>query len=430
MENSQKYVQVRTPFKRLLASGVIGQAGVLIAQIVSMSLILPFKLMELDPQNFMAAFGTVCGLAGIVGMVVGPLWGAISDRTVSSFGRRRLWLLVGGIGGTLPLVGIGLATSVTQVTVYWLMSTAFFGANWSMMGTLVADQVDESKRGTYGGVTGLIGPLGSTLGMVLMGMLASKSIAFRLDILAAIGIIAVIIQVMLIQEGKMKYTKPLKTKEKLSFGEFLSQLYPSPRKYPAFTWGILTRLLVCTLGSIGTFNTIMFIQRYGFTQEVVAAKTAIMSPVGVACLAVASIFGGMLSDKFRKQKAFVIASSLVFFIALLIEAFAPSFNIFFIGSCIAMFAYGVFVCVDTALMVRILPSKENAGKDMAIIGLPTSLAAPIVSFISPIILGYTSWTGYFGVFAFIALLSVFTIMPIPEMSPKPVEEEEAVAIEA
>lgn len=187
-------------------------------------------------------------------------------------------------------------------------------------------------------------------------------------------------------------------------------------------------MLVCVLGNLGTYTTIMLLQRYGLDKDQVASKVAVMSIVSIVFLALASILGGILSDKLRKQKVFVIGSSAVFIIALLIEALAPNFNVFLIGACIGSFAYGVFICVDQALMVRILPNKEDAGKDMAIIGLPSGLATPTVSFISPLILSFTSWTGYFYIFAVVAALSIFTIMPIPEMSPK--TEEEKIALEA
>lgn len=212
MEVLRTNVQLKTPFKRFLVSGMFGQAGVLIAQIVSTSLLLPFKMMEIDMQNYTAVFGYTTGLAALLALISGPIWGIISDRTVLSFGRRRIWILVGGIGGTFPLVGIGLATSVTQVMVWWCISSIFFGANWAMMNTLVADQVDEDKRGTYGGITGLIGPLGTVLGIGFISLLTSKSISFKFNLVAAIGIIFIIIELMLVKEGRMEYKKLLKEK--------------------------------------------------------------------------------------------------------------------------------------------------------------------------------------------------------------------------
>jgi hypothetical protein len=50
----------------------------------------------------------------------------------------------------------------------------------------------------------------------------------------------------------------------------------------------------------------------------------------------------------------------------------------------------------------------------------------MVSFISPAILSISGWTGYFGIFAAVAFASIFTMIPIPEMSPK--HEEENIAI--
>lgn len=63
MNSSEINVQVKTPFKRLLVRGTFGGAGVCTAQIVTSSLLLPFKLMALDQQNYTALFGYITGIA-------------------------------------------------------------------------------------------------------------------------------------------------------------------------------------------------------------------------------------------------------------------------------------------------------------------------------------------------------------------------------
>ncbi len=420
--NLNTNVQVKTPFNRLLAGGILGGIGLAVATTVPLTLLLPYKLMSLNPNDYSAVFGYINGIAGIMALIFGPIWGIISDRTVSSFGRRRLWLLAAMVGIGFSLIGIGLATSVTQVAVCWIVLNIFSAAGYGMNGALVADQVDENHRGTYGGITGLVNPAGVVLGMGLINILSSKSTGFKFYLIAVIAVVGIIFQVLLIKEGKWIYVK--KAKEKRTFSEFLSGVYPSPRKYPAFTWGVITRLLLSVLGNLGTYYTIMLLQRFHFSQEEATSKMAIVSMVSIIFLAVAAMLGGILSDKLRKQKVFIIASSILFFISLFIEAFASGFNIFLLGACLGNFAYGVFISVSTALMIRLLPNQQDAGKDMGIINLPTGLAAPIVSFISPIILSVTSWTEYYIIFAVIAIISIFTVMPIPEIPSKPVKEEQ------
>lgn len=420
MTKSETNVQVITPFKRLLLSGMFGGGGVCIAQIVTSTLLLPFKLMALDQKNYSTSFGLITGIAALVAIIMGPVWGAISDRTVTSFGRRRLWILVGIIGGCLQLVGIALASSVTMVTICWILASAFFASNWAINPTIMADQVPESRRGTYGGITGFFSPFATVIGMVLMSLIDQKTIEFKLILVAIIGIVGVLVQVILIKEGKLVGNKA--KKEKRSFKQIISNVYPSPRKYPAFTWGIVTKLLVCVLGNLGTYYTIVLLQRFKFPQEVVSSKMSLISATSILFLATASILGGILSDKFRKQKIFIIGSSVTFIIVCITQALSTNFNMFLVASCVGSFAYGLFLSVDTALMIRLLPDKENTGKDVAIINLPLNVATSIVSFVSPLILAFTNWTGYYIIFALIAFVSIFTLLPIPEMTPVPEEE--------
>ncbi len=67
------------------------------------ALLLPFQIGLLDPANKVAILSFFTSVTVLIALFANPLAGALSDRTASRFGRRRPWILVGGL-----LTAVGL----------------------------------------------------------------------------------------------------------------------------------------------------------------------------------------------------------------------------------------------------------------------------------------------------------------------------------
>ncbi|WP_138750806.1 MFS transporter [Paenibacillus sinopodophylli] len=409
--------QVITPFKRLVAANMVGQAFILSVNVIAPTLIIPFKLKELDPVHYGELFGYISGIIGLIALLFGPFCGYISDRTVSRFGRRRLWILLGGLVGALSIIPTAYATNAIQVAVFWGLSVAALSFNFALNPVLAADQIDESRLGTYGGITGFGGLIFSTAALALMStLMGASALTLKTTILGVAACVGIIIQVLMIKEGKVEYVYSAKIKG--SFIERITAVYPSPRKYPAFTWGLFTRLLIGFAFATSAYNTVMMLQKFKFSDETVQGYVGLIGVITVVTISITTVLGGTLSDKLRKQKPFVYFSGVFMAAALVIQAFTHSFPLVLVSFGMIGIAYGVFLSVDTALMIRLLPNKNNAGKDLGIIGIPTNLANPVVLFIAPFLVATTGWTGFYLVFGAVAFISIFTLFSIPEMSPK------------
>ena len=422
MEEKTLLEPVKTPFKRLLAGILIGQGGQFLALMTPLMLILVFKIMEIDPEHYTVSFGMITGVGALFALFANPIGGAISDRTGLKFGRRRTWILLGSVLGSLSLLGIAFSTKLWMVAVFWCCAQMLFNFGFASVTALIPDQVDEVRRGTISGIVGLVVPFTVVIGMVIMTIMGKATLIEKYGVLAAIGIITAIISCMLIKEGKVVYRPKEKQKEKLSFGEALSKIYPSPRKYPIFTWGWLTRFCISLAYCSGSYGTIMLMQRYHLTQDETSKMATILSIVTMLFLATSSLLGGLLSDKFRKQKPFVIASAIVVGIGVVINIFAPSVTYVVISAILTSFGYGIFLAVDVALIARILPNKEDAAKDFGIMNIANTVPQSIVPFIAPTLLGIGGWPFLFSSLAIFSVLSALAVIPIPEMSPKAIEE--------
>src|SRR3954453_9904200 len=69
------------------------------------------------------ALALVLGVAGIVGVVVNPLVGKLSDRTTSRLGMRKPWIVAGVVITIMGLVVIASSTTVVLILLGWCNAT-------------------------------------------------------------------------------------------------------------------------------------------------------------------------------------------------------------------------------------------------------------------------------------------------------------------
>src|SRR5215213_560249 len=90
----------------------------------------------------------------------------------------------------------------------------------------------------------------------------------------------------------------------------------------------------------------------------------------------ASLIGGNLSDRTGRRKIFVLTASIVYGIAMFVIAVASNFNGFLVGMAISGLGFGMYVAVDLALVVDVLPDKNKAAKDLGAFNIAGALPFP------------------------------------------------------
>ncbi|MEH7118068.1 MFS transporter [Neobacillus vireti] len=411
-----------TPLKRLMVAFIFGEIGVYIAMLTPGIILLTLRVNELDPKNAISTFGWISGITALVALVSMPIGGFISDRIRLKFGKRKTIILIGVILGVFSLMGMAVSTTILMLGVFTWLTAA--GTNMAQAGfsALLADQVEESKRGSVSGIIGVLAMCGMFVGMALVSIMAKASNIEKFGALAIASIIGTIIACSLIKDTPAERRNSEKSGEnKIPFRKVISSIYPSPRKYPIFTWGILTRFCVTVASCATTYNSMMLIQRYHYSQEAATHLTGILQFAGLPAMMISSILGGILSDKIRRQKIFVMVSPIVVGLALVLMGFASNFTTVFVATLIIQFGFGIYTSVDGALTVRILPKKEDYAKDMGIMNIASSLPQSIVPFIAPLLLGLGGWKFYFFFLAVFGLLSALAVIPIPDLTRKPKE---------
>ena len=68
------------------------------------------------PENATTAQGLILGVGAFAALLANPIFGRLSDRTMSRFGRRRPWMVGGSLALAACLLLISLAVLHTRLS--------------------------------------------------------------------------------------------------------------------------------------------------------------------------------------------------------------------------------------------------------------------------------------------------------------------------
>lgn len=425
----------KTPFYRLMAAMVLG-AGTAIAPLVLLMFgLIQFKIMSIvGPEATTSAFGVASGIASLAIVVLTPLGGMIADKTHVKMGRRRFWIVVGSIGAFISMMGLSYAETMTQLVASWCIAQFFYGMVSLSCFAMIPEQVEESRFGRASGIMSSAAPIFVMSGSIIIGIYAATPVALKIAVVSGVQLLAGLLVAMLVKDT---YIPAAHMQEKSGamnpFKGGLKNVYPSFKKYPEYTWAMLTKLFINFSNAGLTMLTLFYVARFHLSEAEVF-EIGSYTGASIMLMVIAGMAGGWLSDKFRKQKPFVMGASLITGVCLVLFAFATDLWTVIAGYFVFNFGFGLYNAVDNALVNRILPSKENAGKDIAIMNITTNLASSLVNFVAPMLialgvslLGDDGYTFFFILLSVCSIISLLAVIPIPEVDAgkKPAAESDA-----
>jgi MFS family permease len=367
-------VRVRS---RWTAAVVLANVGVFAAWLGPIQVLLAKQSEAVAPGNKEFVFGLVTGVGAAVSVVANPLFGAISDRTTSRFGRRVPWVLagaVGGVGGLLVLAGAG---AVAWMLLGWCLMQLFGNALLAAITASVPDRVPILQRGVVGGWVALAQVLGALVGTGLATAVGGIGLGY---IACAVFLLLSVLPYL-----RDSGDSPLAQRSPLVVRDFLRSFWISPRRYPDFGWGWLTRFLFNVGNALGTLYLFYYLQDEVGIDDA-DTGVLILTAIYSLCVLITAITFGKWSDQVGRRKIFVTGSGVVMAIAGVVLAFWPTWPGAITGAIILGAGFGVYLSVDFALLTEVLPNAHDRAKDLGVINIANSLpqviapalAAPIV----------------------------------------------------
>src|SRR5665647_1826910 len=357
-----------------------------------------------------SSLSLVAGIGGLLSIFANPFFGRMSDRTSSRLGMRRPWMVIGLVGGSLGILVVALAPNIAVVLLGWCIAQVFFNALLAAMVAVLPDQVPVVQRGLVSGVLGICVPIASVSGTFVVKLFTGNQLTMFLAPCAIGGFFILIFAVTLKDRRLARADKPT-----WSLRELASTFYVNPRKSSDFAWAFASRFMfVLAYAFLITYQAYYLLDKIGSAEADVPQQIFLGTLAQSVVLVAASLIGGRLSDRTGRRKVFVLTASIVYGLALFVVAIASSFNGFLVGMAIGGLGFGVYAAVDLALVVDVLPDKDNAAKDLGGFNIAGALPFSIAPAIAPAILaiGNGSYGVLYAVAGICAIIGAFAVLPV------------------
>jgi MFS family permease len=359
--------------------------------------------------------GALAALGAVTALVLQPLTGAISDRTMTRLGRRRPFVLGAGV---LMLVGL-LMLAITHALPLFIAGLFFVVVAQTVSTTayqgIVPDCVPKSQRGAasgYVGVMTIMGTIGSlAVASLLLGSTTSPGLgqsagiahgaALFYIVAAAVLVAGIAVTLVAVREAPHLAHRARHSAGAANLRTGFVRLWLAPWRHANFTWVFLTRAFIMLgLALFMTYIEYYFAQVAHVTNFVQA--TAINAVAALLGAVVSSVVLGVLSDRTRRVPIVAVSTGLMALAALTFVVAPGQIPLWPLGILFGL-GYGGYMSVDAALAIDVLPSQSDAGKDLGIWGAASTLPGIIAPILGSAVIVFASSLGqtalgYRGVF--------------------------------
>ncbi|MFF7600659.1 MFS transporter [Streptomyces mirabilis] len=394
---------------KLVLGLALAQFGAYLAVLTPVMVTLALRVSQIVPEGDRgAALGQVLSVGALLAMLGNPVFGALSDRTTSRFGRRRPWLVGGMTAGLAGLMVVALGGNVLTLMLGWALAQLGINAALSALTSCVPDLIPPHQQARVSGIVGMTTSFSMIAGSVLANVFSgSMALAFLVPGVIGLATVAYLVAVMKDRPARAGAFEPY------SLREFLRSFWVDPRKHPDFAWNFAGRFLVFTGASCVTSYQVYFLMdRLGYSDDAVSGKVLVGTLAMVVATVTGSLLGGQLSDRSGRRKPYVLGSSLVMALSLALLAAAQSFGMYVVAVIVFGLGEGLYLSVDMALAAAVLPNPDESAKDMGVLNIGNALPQSLVPIAAPALLATGGGGNYGALFLFGAIAAVLGALAV------------------
>ncbi|MFD8984190.1 MFS transporter [Streptomyces sp. NPDC059564] len=370
------------------------------------SVLLPTQIAAIAPDDKVAVLGLIGGISAIFATAFNPVAGALSDRS----GRRNPWILGGALGALLALGLLGSVSTALLVGIGWCLVQATMNTYQAAVTAIVPDRIPAARRGTASALVGLGLPIGGTVGVLVASQTSTHLRTGYLVFGTIVAGAALLLSVFCRDTPRAGAVAAPRPPKGAQLAAFLSALANHD-----FRWAFIGRALMV----LGYFSVVGY-QLYILDDHIALpaglappAAMAILTPVSMAAVALSTVVGGLLSDRWNRRKVFVGVSAALAGLVMVVPVVSPTWTGMLVFSALNGLAFGCFMAVDTALVTLVLPRAEDAARDMGVLNIANAgpqIIAPFVA--SAIVTALGGYTPLFLAGGALSLIGALAILPI------------------
>lgn len=367
--------------------------GGLIAYVPLITLLLPLKARAVSQDD---GFGLL-SLLTVVGAVTAGLSniaaGAFSDRAVSRGGGRRPFVWAGLIGISAAYGLLHLAASPAALVAAFVLFQIALNLMLAPLAAVAADEIPDQQKGLLGGLLGVASPLGALSGVVITGSAitgrALDGEALRLVAIGLMTAVAVAPFLLLPRSGQASREETAGP--------------PARGDAAAFRRVWAARLIVQIAGAVLFSYLLLYVlslvDRGGPAPDAAPAAVAGLASVAAVSAAPLALLLGWASDRAGARRPFLLGAAVVATAGLCALSFAPGWPAAATGYWLFACAAGVFLALQSAWAMQLLPSPQRRGRDLGLYNLTNTIPGVIAP---PLAFALVEGGGYRLLFAVLA----------------------------
>lgn len=397
----------------------IGQLGLFIALFAPIMIGMAIKVGQLtsDSAELTAIMGNAFGLGGIGAFLGNSIAGRLSDRTRSRFGMRRPYLVGGAVLMALAFFGLVIAPDGGTLALCWFIAQFAANAAYGPYAATMADQLPPHQYARVSAIVGIMQNIAIFLATWIATALSANLLAMFM--VPALICVAAMLVYSFILPDKVLTERP----EPFRLGVVLKTFWVNPVKFPDFALAWWSRFLVI-------MGYTMFISfRFPYVADHLGvAKNDVPGVVSQGILwytltLIASGFiAGWISDRIGRRKVFVCASSILFAIGTFLLLHISTVEQFYLVEAFIGIGFGIYVALDLALVLQVLPNPEERGKDLGVFNLANAGPGSFAPYLGGVLLGIGVVSGAKPNYelmliaaAVMALIGAFFVLPIKKV---------------
>ncbi|GAA2866467.1 MFS transporter [Microbacterium arabinogalactanolyticum] len=372
---------VGAPFIGLYA---LAMFGIWMSIMLPASVTLALRISQIDPEGKNVSYSIAAGVGTLVALIANPLFGRLSDRTRSRFGRRRPWIVVGLAGTIVGAIIIGLSGSFPMLLLGWIIMQAFVNAAIAATLAIVPDRVPVKQQGLVGALSGTASSAAVLVGVFFVQWFPTNVLAqFGLPVLVAVLFAGLLVAMFRDDEPAPADIEPF------DFKEFFGSFYINPRTSPDFAKFLVALFLVaCGMGVISTYTVYLLQDRVSPPEAELPGLITLAYVIPGVVAVLSAPVAGWLNDRTGRRKAVLGAAAVFIAAGILVLAFATTVPMFMIGLVLVAglgtgIAYGSYIGFAVATM----NDPATAARDLGVVNIALSLPYSVMPFIAPLLLG-------------------------------------------